>query len=138
MSRALGNENFEKLEIWYAERSRDGDLEAYVRNGKLNKSEVAKELGFGRSVWSQNAQVKSFVQEIDAKLADKHDIIVNKQTKEANHAREKANQKVARTQADNSKLLQKIAFLEEENRQLRLQLNQLEEFKTAREAFIEA
>ena len=138
MSKEIGNQNFEKFESWYAEREQLGDLKQYLNNGKLNKSEIAKELGFGRSVWSQNAQVKDLASAINAKLAKKLSIVANKQTNEANHAREKANQKVAKTQADNSKLLQKIAMLEEENRQLKLQLNKLEDFKTAREAFIEA
>lgn len=138
MSQEIGNQNFKLFSEWHAQRAIDGDLNDYVRNGKLNKSEIAKELGFGRSVFSQNPQVKELAAGIDANLARKHEKAVTKETKELTEAREKADNRVARTEASNSKLLEKIAQLEEENRQLKLQLSNIEEFKTAREAFIEA
>ena len=42
-----------------------------------------------------------------------------------------------RTEASNSRLLEKIAALEEENRQLRRSLEEVKQFRSAREAFLE-
>ena len=58
--------------------------------------------------------------------------------RELTEARERANDKVKRTEASNSKLLEKIAMLEAENRQLKLQNMELGQFKTAKSAFLEA
>lgn len=139
MSKNKGQESFEAFSEWYSQACIDGDFQRYVLSGgKINKSEIAKELGFGRSAFAQNQQIKELATAIEAKLKKELNIVETTRTKSLDAAREKANTKVARTEATNSKLLSRIAMLEEENRQLKLQLSKINDFKTAREAFIAA
>ena len=133
---AIGNENFEKFKTWIAERNAQNDKVDYVRNGKLNRSEVAKELGFGRSVFAQNPAVKELALQLDEDWG-KLKPATPKTERELTEARERANEKVKRTEGNNSRLLEKIAMLEAENRQLKVQLADLETFKTAKSAFLE-
>ena len=133
---AIGNENFEKFRTWIAERNAQNDKIDYVRNGKLNRSEVAKELGFGRSVFAQNPAIKELALQLDEDWG-KLKPATPKTERELTEARERANEKVKRTEGNNSRLLEKIAMLEAENRQLKVQLADLETFKTAKSAFLE-
>ena len=132
----IGNENLEKFRTWIAERNAQNDKIDYVRNGKLNRSEVAKELGFGRSVFAQNPAVRELAVKLDEEWG-KLKPAIPKTERELVEARERANDKVKRTEASNSKLLEKIAILEAEVRQLKLQNMELGQFKTAKSAFLE-
>ena len=62
---------------------------------------------------------------------------IPKSERELVEAREKANEKTKRAESSNSRLLEKVAMLEAENRQLKVQLAEIENFKTARYAFLE-
>ena len=132
----LGRENLQKFETWIAERKSQNDYLDYIRAGKLNRSEVAKELGFGRSVFAQNLSIKELALQLDAEWGVEKPTIP-KTERELTEARERANDKVKRTEASNSKLLEKIAMLEAEVRQLKLQNMELGQFKTAKSAFLE-
>ena len=138
MSQQKGQDNYDRFSAWYAQVVIDGNLRDYVRNGQLKKTEVAKELEFSTSTFRQNAQCKSLVIEIDKKIADdigKSDAQANKELKVA---RDRSDNHVARIERQNSKLLERIAQQDEEIRQLKLQLSEIEDFKTARQAFIDA
>ena len=132
----IGNENFEKFEAWVAQRKKQNDKLEYIRNGKLNRSEVAKELGFSRSVFAQNPAVKELALKLDSEWG-KLKPAIPKSERELVEAREKANEKTKRAESSNSRLLEKVAMLEAENRQLKVQLAEIENFKTARSAFLE-
>ena len=132
----IGRENLEKFQLWIAERKSQNDYLDYVRAGKLNRSEVAKELGFGRSVFAQNLSIKELALQLDAEWGAEKPAIP-KTERELVEARERANDKVKRTEASNSKLLEKIAMLEAEVRQLKIQNMELGQFKTAKSAFLE-
>ena len=132
----IANENLAKFEAWIAERNSQNDKIDYVRNGKLNRSEVAKELGFGRSVFAQNPAVKELAVKLDDEWG-KLKPAIPKTVRELTEARELANNKVKRTESANSKHLEKIAMLEAENRQLKVQLMEIENFKTAKSSFLE-
>ena len=132
----IGNENFEKFEAWVAQRKKQNDKLDYIRNGKLNRSEVAKELGFSRSVFAQNPAVKELALKLDSEWG-KLKPAIPKSERELVEAREKANEKTKRAESSNSRLLEKVAMLEAENRQLKVQLAEIENFKTARSAFLE-
>ena len=134
--KTMGNENFEKFEAWVAQRNSQNDKLDYIKNGKLNRSEVAKELGFGRSVWYQNPAVKELVLKLDSEWG-KLKPAIPKTERELVEAREKANVKTKRAESLNSRLLEKVAMLEAENRQLKVQLAEIENFKTARSSFLE-
>ena len=132
----IANENLVKFEKWIAQRKAHGDKLEYIRNGKLNRSEVAKELGFGRSVFAQNPAVRELALKLDDQWG-KLKPAIPKSVRELTEARELANNKVKRTESANSKHLEKIAMLEAENRQLKVQLMEVENFKTAKSSFLE-
>ena len=132
----LGNENLEKFQAWIAQRKKQNDKLDYIRNGKLNRSEVAKELGFSRSVFAQNPAVKELALKLDSEWG-KLKPAIPKSERELVEAREKANEKTKRAESSNSRLLEKVAMLEAENRQLKVQLAEIENFKTARSSFLE-
>ena len=132
----IANENLVKFEKWIAQRKKQNDKIDYIRNGKLNRSEVAKELGFGRSVFAQNPAVKELAAKLDNDWG-KLKPAIPKTVRELTEARELANNKVKRTESANSKHLEKIAMLEAENRQLKVQLMEVENFKTAKSSFLE-
>ena len=132
----IGNENLEKFQAWIDQRKKQNDKLDYIRNGKLNRSEVAKELGFGRSVFAQNPAVKELAIQLDHDWG-KLKPAIPKSERELVEAREKANEKTKRAESSNSRLLEKVAMLEAENRQLKVQLAEIENFKTARSAFLE-
>ena len=132
----IANENLAKFEAWIAEREAQDDKIDYIQNGKLNRREVSKELGFGRSVFYQNPAVKELVAKLDSEWG-KLKPAIPKTVRELTEARELANNKVKRTESANSKHLEKIAMLEAENRQLKVQLMEIENFKTAKSSFLE-
>lgn len=55
---------------WIVERDLAGDWADYIRGGKLNRSEVAKECGFGRSAWVQNPGLAQALASVEQRLAD--------------------------------------------------------------------
>lgn len=135
----LGAEHARRFLIWINERESQNDYLDYVRAGKLNRSEVSKELGFGRSVFAQNPEVKTLALSCD----DKWGALANyparsKTANEESSARERAVNKVKRSEASNSRLLERLAMLEEENRQLKQQLGKLNYFASAKQAFEDA
>lgn len=131
-------ENVAALRFWIAERKEQQDVIEYIRGGKLNRSEIAKELGFSRSVFAQNPLIKKLIEECDIMWCSEDGIQTHtRPLREANAARERAVTKAKRSEGNNSKLLERVIELEAENRQLKLQLSELETYKTAREMFVE-
>lgn len=66
----LGAQAVLRLDSWIAERDRVGDWDRYVRGGRINRSEVAKECNFGRSAWQQNEGLANTLRTLEARLAD--------------------------------------------------------------------
>ena len=67
----LGAQAISRLEGWIAERDRAGDWDRYVRGGKVNRSEIAKECDFGRSAWRQNEGLAYALKALEARLAER-------------------------------------------------------------------
>jgi hypothetical protein len=132
----LAMENFARFSAWVSEREAHGDHADYLHRGKFNRREIATELGFGVSAFSQNPAIKKLVRELDDRWGSQYPAS-SKSVAEESAARERANDRVKRTDASSSKLLQRIASLEEENRQLRRELEEVKQFKSARDAFLE-
>ncbi|MFG6562145.1 hypothetical protein ACGYK7_16800 [Sulfitobacter sp. 1A15299] len=132
----LAKENFARFSTWVSEREARGDYADYLHRGKLNRSEIATELGFGASAFGQNPAIRKLVEELDVRWGSQHPAS-SKSLAEESSARERANNRVKRTEASNSKLLQRIISLEEENRQLRRELEEVKQFRSARDAFLE-
>ena len=55
----------ESLAEWSRRRVASGNFEAYVRAGKLNRSKVAKELGFPRSSFQSNRRLGALADQLD-------------------------------------------------------------------------
>lgn len=66
---ALAVQAVASFDAWVAERDRAGDWLPYVRGRKLNRSEVAKECGFGRAAWGQNPSLAAALEAVEARLA---------------------------------------------------------------------
>lgn len=60
--------NLQKFHTWITERDVANDWTDYVRQGKLNRSELAAECGFAVSVVRQNPAVKSALETLEAHL----------------------------------------------------------------------
>ncbi|CUK01012.1 hypothetical protein PH7735_02401 [Shimia thalassica] len=135
----LALEYAERFALWIEERELQNDFLDYVRSGKLNRTEVAKELGFSRSVFAQNPEVNALMKNCDDKWGSVvSDGRQSKTAREESAARERAISKLKRSETSNSRLLDRIAMLEEENRQLKLRLSEMDKFAAAKRAFDDA
>ena len=60
-------ENFLAFQDWAAAGS-DADFRERVTKGQLNRGEICRECGFGRSVLVQNPRIKDALQELETRL----------------------------------------------------------------------
>jgi len=60
--------NVQRFTDWIAERDAANDWADYIRQGKLNRSEIASECGFALSVVRQNPAVKTALEVLEARL----------------------------------------------------------------------
>ncbi|MCF7727949.1 hypothetical protein GLP59_01960 [Sulfitobacter sp. M220] len=132
----IGRRNFALFSAWVSEREARGDHADYIYRGKLSRKEIAIELGFNPRAFGQNPAIKSLIEALDKRWGSEQPVNLRSAAEES-AARERANERVKRTEASNSNLLQRIATLEEENRQLRRELEETKQFKSARDAFLE-
>lgn len=65
----LAAQAVERFNAWVDERVQSGDWSDYVRNGKLNRSELSKECGFGRAALQQNPGLASALSALEVRLA---------------------------------------------------------------------
>ncbi|MDV7143524.1 hypothetical protein R3X27_12620 [Tropicimonas sp. TH_r6] len=139
MSRPLGEKNAASFRAWVAEREAEGDMYEYVHNGVLFRRAIMEELGFSRSVFTQNPDVKLLLEECDRKWGNPKTErgSQSNEAREEGAARERAVRKAHRAESANYELLERLAVLEEQNRQLRIELANLKEFAAAKEAFDE-
>lgn len=64
----LAAANLERFESWSAECEASGDWADYTHQGQLNRTEVAAECGFAKSVLRQNSAVKAALETLEARL----------------------------------------------------------------------
>ena len=106
----IGKENLEKFIKWVQERNDANDWSNYIHRGKLNRTEIARELNFAVSATRQNRHVRDRIEEleIDFKKGGRlHDCLPTE-------TRVAESREDAVSQSDNRKLLK----LEEQNAQL--------------------
>lgn len=65
----LGEANLDKLEAWLATQTME-DLRQLIHRGKLNKREIAKGCGIGRSAIDQNPKITIRLQELETSLRE--------------------------------------------------------------------
>ncbi|SFQ27302.1 hypothetical protein SAMN05216229_11542 [Geopseudomonas sagittaria] len=61
--------NLSAFLAWASSRS-DEDFREYVHRGKLNRSEIAAECGFGKSALGQNPSIKSALEALERNLRE--------------------------------------------------------------------
>lgn len=117
--RQIAVDNVTLVTSWIEERNFRLDWNEYAYNNRINRSTVAQELDFAKSVCTQNAAVRLLLESADSVWFNS-----NAQDKAAHEAaRDRAQAQSSRTSSDNSDLIKRVAELEAENRQIRRELN---------------
>ena len=62
--------SLQKFENWIKDRDAANDWADYIRGGKLNRTEVAAECGFGTPAFRQNPSIKQALQVLEARLSE--------------------------------------------------------------------
>ncbi|MCK9985362.1 MAG: hypothetical protein AzoDbin1_01834 [Azoarcus sp.] len=123
----LGRSNVQKFEGWVAERDAAGDWHDYVRRGKLNRSEIAAECGFARSVFGSNPDLKVALDTLDRRLCDQGliadgNIVVGASGDAAEASMQAADRRVMAARA---KAEARVKALEEQNAALKAEIRDL-------------
>lgn len=109
---------------WVAERDQASDWPDYVRNGKLNRSELSKECGFGRAALQQNPALASALAALEVRLAEKGvlsapHLLGQDLTPEQQAHVGAADEQVRRSMAARATLEKRVKSLEDQNAALR-------------------
>ena len=62
--------NLQKFENWIKDRDAANDWADYIRGGKLNRTEVAAECGFGTPAFRQNPSIAQALHALEARLSE--------------------------------------------------------------------
>lgn len=119
-------DNVDAIQSWIDERNAKRDWDEYEYSGKINRTVVAEELGFAKSVFSQNKRVKDLIQEVD--LIWFREKQLDKQAHEA--SRERAEDRSRMVSSTNNELIQRNAQLEAENKELKSKLNKFDQLQS--------
>lgn len=122
---------------WVEERQAMGDVAEYLNSrSRLNKSNIATELGFARSNFATNPALADALEYAEEILCPPGSVAnIAKPLREANAARERANDRSRLSQAESSRLMEKIVGLEAENRKLKHKLSKIEMREDAQRGF---
>lgn len=125
--KALAAANIAKFEVWASERHTAGDWADYMRQGQLNRTEVAAECGFAKSVLRQNPAVKAALEALEARLRAEG-TLPSKGEKSPQTQDEAASASVDRRVVTiNNRTEQRVNALEEQNAALRAEVRELRE-----------
>lgn len=115
-------QNLEAFEVWQATQT-DDDFKQIVFKGKLNRIEVAKGVGCGKSALNQNPTLRKALKALEDKLRDKG--ILPPLTESARNNIDKPKQY---DNTANRKLLdaKRVSTLEAENIELKAKVKELE------------
>ena len=114
----IAQDNIKLVQAWVDERNAARDWHEYEYSGKINRRVLAEELGFAKSVCTQNKAVRSLIEEADSYWFRK----IDEDKKSHESARERAEMQSGMVSVSNNALSQRIAELEAENRQLQREL----------------
>ncbi|WP_278183217.1 VPA1267 family protein [Vibrio misgurnus] len=119
---ATGEDNYQAFAVWRATQT-DDDYRQIVFRGKLNRNEVAKGVGCGKSALNQNPALKNALKELENELRERG--VLPDLT---NIAKEKADKPHAYDNTVNRKLLdsKRLSSLEVENIELKAKVKELE------------
>ena len=124
----LAAENLKRFESWSKEREAAGDWADYIRQGQLNRTEVAAECGFAKSVLRQNPAVKAALEALESRLRAEGSLPHGKGEKSPQTQDEAASASVERRIVTlNNRSEQRVKALEEQNAALRAEVLELRE-----------
>lgn len=121
-----------RFQAWAADREKAGDWADYIRGGRLNRSEVAKECQFGRAAWQQNPALGTALGKLERQLAGRG-VLNTAPVDVASFAPEvqaelgMADEKVRRAMSARASLEKRLKSLEEQNAALRAENRDLRE-----------
>ena len=122
--------NLQRFNEWIVEREAAADWSDYIRNGKLNRSEIATECGFALSVVRQNPAVKAALETLESRLQ----LAGILQHTKADFKVDRENTDIATTQAAEMRILaaksvaeRRVKSVEEQNAALKAEVNDLKQ-----------
>src|ERR1035437_8907422 len=123
----------DRFNAWVADRDNAADWDDYLRAGKLNRSEIAAECGFGRAALQQNPSLSVALESVEARLIAQG-ILVTGQTpndgpdaSRTNQTDALAEQSVRRAMAGKVKAEHRVKALEEQNAALKAEVRDLKD-----------
>jgi hypothetical protein len=126
--RQIAAENFKRFRAWVADREANRDWADYIRRGQLNRTEVAAECGFAKSVLRQNPAVKTALEALEARLRSEGALPPGKGEKAPQTQDEAASASVDRRIVTiNNRSEQRVKALEAQNAALRAEVLELRE-----------
>ena len=128
----LATQAVERFKEWAGERERAGDWGDYIRAGKLNRSELAKECGFGRAALQQNPALAQALADVERQLTERgvlqcHEVTAQDLPPELKAEVGAAEENVRRAMSARAALEKRIKALEEQNATLRAANRELTE-----------
>lgn len=115
-------QNLESFEVWKATQT-DDDLKQIVFRGQLNRIEVAKGIGCGKSALSQNPALKKALKALEDELRGKGVLPSLTDSAKKNAGKPKAYDNTANRKLLDSK---RVSSLEAENIELQAKVRELE------------
>lgn len=115
-------QNFEAFEVWQATQSHE-DFKQITFRGQLNRIEVAKGVGCGKSALNQNPALKEALKKLEDKLRDDGVLPALTVTAKQNTDKPKLYDNTANKKQLDSK---RVSALETENIELKAKVNELE------------
>lgn len=129
--------NIAKFEAWVDERKAAGDWSDYIRGAQLNRTEIANECSFAKSVLRQNPSVKAALGALEDELRHAGTLPTLKSESPPQEVSEGSESVVAsRIASINERTEKRVKVLEEQNAALKAELIELRE-KIKRYALIE-
>ncbi|MDP1594598.1 MAG: VPA1267 family protein [Gallionella sp.] len=128
--REIAANNLQRFKIWIDERDAVGDWADYIRDNKLNRSEIATECGFALSVVRQNPAVKNLLEILENRLRSSGTLGPSKSAQNISHSTSDS----AASHATDRRIMEakgkaeaRVKALEEQNAALRAEVHDLSE-----------
>jgi len=128
----LAAQAVQRFHVWVSEREQAQDWSDYIRGGKLNRSELAKECEFGRAAWQQNPGLAAALVELELQLSEQGILVAGElqtQTSSPEVMAEMgaADERVRRAMSARATLEKRVKAVEEQNATLRAENAELRE-----------
>ncbi|ELX4137048.1 hypothetical protein V6450_000914 [Vibrio vulnificus] len=115
-------QNLEAFEVWKATQT-DDDFKQIVFRGQLNRIEVAKGIGCGKSALNQNPALKKAIKALEGELRDRGVLPPITEAAKKNEDKPQAYDNTANRKLLDSK---RVSLLEAENIELKAKVKELE------------